>query len=88
MSWLEVAMLAALLVGIACGGVLLANHAAFWESLGARALTALWPQFLKLVPVITAWLAKRNTPEIEAKMAECVRRGGEWDNFRKKCRNR
>ena len=30
----------------------------------------------------------RNPPEIEAKMHDCVRRGGEWDNFNKKCRDR
>ncbi len=37
---------------------------------------------------IVTKVAKRNPPEIEAKMHECVRRGGEWDNFNKKCRDR
>ena len=36
-----------------------------------------------IVPVIT----RRNPPEIEQRMAECVRRGGTWDNFRKRCRD-
>lgn len=36
-----------------------------------------------IVPVVT----KRNTPDIEAQMHECIRRGGEWDNFRKRCRD-
>lgn len=37
--------------------------------------------FKAVLPIIT----KRNTPEVEARMHECTRRGGKWDNFRKRC---
>lgn len=32
-------------------------------------------------------ILKRMTPEQEKAMHECVRRGGEWDNARKKCKD-
>lgn len=86
MSWIDYAILLGLVVGIACGGVLLVTRGDLLTVYATKALQLLWPQFLKLVPKITAWLAKRNTPEVEEAMRECVRRGGEWDNFRKKCK--
>lgn len=79
-------MLVGLLAGVFCGGFLLVSKGDLLTVYATKALQALWPQFLKVVPAITAWLAKRNTPEVEAAMRECVRRGGEWDNFNKKCK--
>ena len=52
---------------------------AFVAGLSALAAGAAWKA---IKPVIT----RRNPPEIEQRMAECVRRGGTWDNFRKRCR--
>jgi len=40
------------------------------------------------VPDIVKYLSARNTFAIEEKMHECVKRGGTWDNFRKKCRDK
>jgi len=39
------------------------------------------------VNAIKPTILKRMTPEQEKKMQECHRRGGTWDNFRKKCRD-
>ena len=78
------------LIGWAVGAVLLAVAAfavysafqspTFVAGLSALAAAAAWKA---IKPVVT----KRNSPEIEARMRECVRRGGEWDNFKKRCRD-
>lgn len=47
----------------------------FWYGLLAAMVAA-------ALPILT----KRNTPEIEKKMQQCVRMGGTWDNFNKVCR--
>lgn len=86
MSWVEVGLVVVFFLGIAAGGYVLGSHSAFWIELGTRVLKALWPLILKAIPIIGKWLAKRNTPEVEKEMRECVRRGGEWDNFNKKCK--
>jgi hypothetical protein len=36
-----------------------------------------------IVPVVT----KRNSLKIEERMHECTRRGGTWDNFKKRCKD-
>ena len=69
------ALLAFLCVGI----YFAARSPAFWLSIGQKILA-------KLLPDIREYFAKRNSKEIEDKMAQCVRMGGEWDNFNKKCR--
>lgn len=61
-------------------GILLAARSpATWKALGAAV-------FSQLLPLIAAYVLKRNTPEIEARMQECYRRGGQWDNFNKRCK--
>ena len=79
MSWLEIAALAFLFIGIAAGGYLVAQRPTFWLGLGSVLLTKAWPY-------VAAYVTKRNTPEDEQAMADCVRGGGEWDNWRKRCR--
>jgi len=86
MQWQEVVAIGVVLLGLGAGAFLVAQRPAFWVDLVARVLKALWPLILKTIPIIGKWLTKRNTPEIEIEMRECVRRGGEWDNFNKKCR--
>lgn len=81
MTWFEVVAVVVMLLGFGAGAFLAAQRPAFWYGLGQAMFSALWPSIAKYV-------TKRNTPEIEARMAECVRRGGTWDNFRKKCRDR
>lgn len=69
-----------LLLGcLSVGAFLAARSPTFWLSL-INELIAL------AVPKVTEVVTKRNPPEIEAEMQKCIRRGGEWDNFRKKCK--
>ena len=75
MTWLEIAAIVVLLVGIGAGGFLVAQRPAFWIGLA-------WEVVRAIIPI----LAKRMTPEQEKALQECHRRGGEWDHFRKKCR--
>jgi hypothetical protein len=75
MTWLEIAAIAALLVGVGAGGYLVAQRPTFWAGLGVAVFKSLLPH-----------LAKRMTAEEEKAYQDCVRRGGEWDPFRKRCR--
>lgn len=71
------------LLALIGAGVYYASKPGFWigiaSELGKKIVT-------NLLPDIREYLAKRNEKEIEDKMAQCVRMGGEWDNFNKKCR--
>jgi hypothetical protein len=75
MTWLEIAAIVALLVGVSAGGYLVAQRPTFWVGLGVAVFKSLLPH-----------LAKRMTAEEEKAYQDCVRRGGEWDPFRKRCR--
>ena len=75
MTWLEIAALVMLLIGIGAGGYLVARRPTFWAGLVVVAFKAAWP-----------FLSKRMTPEQEKAFQDCVRRGGEWDFQRKRCR--
>ena len=75
MTWLEIVAIAALLVGVGAGGYLVARRPTFWVGLGAAVFKSLLPH-----------LATRMTAEEEKAYQDCVRRGGEWDPFRKRCR--
>lgn len=44
--------------------------------------------FKTLYPILKEFATKRNSPEVEARMREVARRAGEWDNFRKRERER
>jgi hypothetical protein len=44
--------------------------------------------FNAFIPILKEFVGGRNTPEIEKKMNEVIRRGGQWDNFHKKERLR
>jgi uncharacterized membrane protein len=74
-------LIGAALFGVAAFSVYGAFHSPeFVLGLGAAMLVA---AYKAIEPVLT----KRMTPEQEKKMHECLRRGGEWDNARKKCRD-
>lgn len=75
MTWLEIAAIAALLVGVGAGGYLVAQRPTFCVGLGVAVFKSLLPH-----------LAKRMTAEQEKAFQDCVRRGGEWDPFRKRCK--
>jgi hypothetical protein len=74
-NWILV-VAAVILIGAAAFGVFLAVRSpGFWFGLIIEVVKA-------AIPIV----GKRNTPEIESEMQKCYRRGGEWDNFKKKCR--
>ena len=75
MTWLEIVAVAVLLLGVGAGGYLVAQRPTFWVGLGIAVFKSLLPH-----------LAKRMTAEQEKAYQDCVRRGGEWDPFRKRCR--
>lgn len=85
MSWAETislgVILAAVFVGLAASMFLVGQRPAFWVGAIVEVVRRAWPS-------IWVYLSRRNTPEIEKQIAECVRRGGEWDNFKKRCRER
>jgi hypothetical protein len=78
MWWFWVAGLA-LLACLGVGAYFVARSPSFWIALVKQIVAS-------AIPDIREYLATRNTPEDEGKMAKCVRMGGEWDNFNKKCR--
>lgn len=73
--------LAAIFVGLAGAMVLVGQRPTFW-------IGAIIAVFLRAWPTIKAYILRRNPPDIEAKMQECIRRGGEWDNFNKRCKQK
>ena len=79
MNWIEIAAIAVLLLGIGAGGFLVAQRPAFWLGLIRAALQP-------LVPLLLATLAKRMPEADEKAFRDCVRRGGEWDYIRRRCK--
>lgn len=78
MSWQEAVAVFVILLGLGAGAFLVAQRPAFWIEFGRRLAASLWP-------LVWSYVSKRNSPEIEKRMNDCIRRGGRWDNFRKKC---
>lgn len=78
MNWIEIAAIAALLVGVGAGGFLVAQRPSFWLGLASAAIRP-------LLPLIKDYVLRRNSPDVEKAMQDCIRRGGKWDNFRKRC---
>lgn len=75
MNWIDIALFVAVLIGVAAGGFLVARSPAFWVGMGLEV-------FRRLMPI----LMKRMPPEKEAEWRDCIRRGGEWDHVKKRCR--
>lgn len=78
MTWLEVALIAAVIVGVGCAGFLVAQRPAFWLSMGRELAKRLWP-------FVLAYVLKRNDAETEERMRACIRSGGKWNNLKKRC---
>lgn len=79
MSWQEVAATVVLLLGLFAGAFLWAQRPAFWIAFFTRLGRA-------LLPGVVSYLTKRMPPEKEAEWRDCMRRGGEWDHIRKRCK--
>lgn len=79
MNWLEIAAIAVLILGIGAGGFLVAQRPTFWIGLGSALIRAVLPHVIKYV-------SARMTPEQEKAYQDCLKRGGEWDHFKKRCK--
>ncbi len=75
MTWQEGVAVLVIVAGLGAGAFLVAQRPSFWIEFGARLIKAALP-----------FLLKRMTPEQERAFQNCVRRGGEWDHVRKKCK--
>lgn len=81
MWWLIWGAVLALFVCLGVATYFVARSPSFWIGLVKQV-------FALAVPDILEYLKARNTPDVEKEMQSCVRRGGEWDNFNKKCRDK
>lgn len=79
MNWQEAIATIVVLLGLGAGAFLFAQRPSFWIEFGVRLGQRMWP-------VVFVYLTKRMPPEKEKEMQDCLRRGGEWDHFRKRCK--
>ena len=79
MNWIEVALIAAAILGLVAGGILVARSPSFWFALGAV-------MFKAVMPYLIRYVTKRMPPEEEAEMTACIRSGGTWDRHRRRCK--
>ena len=79
MSWQEILAVTCIVIGLIGGGYLAAQRPAFWVEFFTRIL-------ISFIPFAMKYIAKRMTLEEEEAYRNCVRRGGEWDHFRKRCK--
>jgi hypothetical protein len=78
-TWQEAIAVAVILAGLGGGAFLAAQRPSFWIEFGSRIFKA-------LMPMIWRYVSKRMPPEKEQEWRDCIRRGGEWDHFRKRCK--
>lgn len=78
---LQTLLTIALVIGALAGATLLFRSPTVYFQFGAMV-------FEKLRPVIITYMLKRMTPEEEKRYQESVRRGQEWDPFRKRPRDK
>lgn len=79
MTWLEVALVAMVLLGVFAGVTMVARSPSFWVGLFGAMWSAALPQLVRVV-------TKRMDPETEAAWRACQRRGGTWDHRTKRCK--
>ena len=79
MTWQEGAAAFVVLAGLGAGAFLVAQRPSFWIEFGVRIIRAMMPRIVKHI-------TKRMPPEKEKEWRECIRRGGEWDHIRKRCK--
>lgn len=71
----EAIVLIALVIGLAVGTYFVARSPVFWVEMITHVVRG-------LVPI----LSKRMPPEQEAAWRDCIRRGGEWDHIKRRCK--
>lgn len=77
-------LLAAFIIGLAAGGLLVARSPTFWAGLVIVALQRAWPYLVKLF----VYLRLPMSPKDEEKWHQAIRRAEEWDFARKKPRDK
>lgn len=70
----EAIVIVALIAGLAIGTYFVARAPEFWIGMLSHVIKS-------MVPV----LAKRLPPEQEAAWRDCIRRGGKWNNHKRRC---
>lgn len=81
---LDYVLLAAFILGLAAGGLLMARSPAFWAGLVMVTLQRAGPYLVRLF----VYLKLPMSPLDQQKLDQARRRAEEWDNFRKKPRDR
>lgn len=76
---LIIGFISALLIGAIIGSILLFRNPGNWVGFVGYAVK-------KLRPIILAYMFKRMSPDKEKELHDCIRRGGEWDHIRKRCK--
>lgn len=79
MTWQEGIAVAVIVAGLGAGAFLVAQRPSFWLQFGARLIKAIMPR-------VVQYVTKRMPPEKEKEWRDCIRRGGEWDHIRKRCK--
>lgn len=78
MNWLEIASIALVCLGLAAGAFLFARRPEFWIEFGYRLFERLWPLVWRV-------MSKRMDPETEKAWRDCRRKGGKWNQHKKRC---
>ncbi len=78
MTWLEIAALVVLLLGVGAGGFLVAQRPTFWVGIGGVLLKA-------IIPYLVTYITRRMPPEDELRWRQCQSRGGRWNTRTRKC---
>jgi hypothetical protein len=78
LSWIDGALLAAVIAGLIAGGFLAAQRPSFWFGLAAV-------MFRAGMPYLNEYLTKRMPPEEEEEWRKCQLRGGKWNYRKKRC---
>lgn len=81
---LDYVLLAAFIIGLAAGGYMVARSPTFWVGLVMVILQRAWPYLRQLI----AYLKLPMSPEDQKRWEQSIRRAEEWDNFRKRPRDK
>lgn len=78
MTWIEIALLLAVLLGLGSAAFLVGQRPSFWFGLGVVLFRAGWPHLL-------AYVTKRMPAEEEDAWRKCQLRGGKWNHRTRRC---
>jgi hypothetical protein len=79
MSWQEGVGIVLVVLGLLGGLIIAGQRPSFWVEFVGRA-------FIALRPVIWKYVSKPMDKDTEQEWRDCIRRGGEWDHMRKRCK--